>query len=247
LGDTFWAPEVAFANGRFHLYYSAGWGDKSHQLRVAVSELPLGPFEDVGVGLTDLQRTPFAIDPHPFCDNDGRWYLFYARDFLDHDSAKRAGTALAMARLEMMTKLSADESVVLRARHNWQRFMKDRPMYGSIYDWHTLEGPCLRKRAGRYYCFYSGGRWENETYGVDFAVSENVLGPYSDSGAENGPRVLRTIPGALHGPGHNSIITGPDGQEYIVHHAWDPGMTGRRMFISRLIWTDAGPRCEQFQ
>src|SRR5207237_950902 len=37
LGDTFWAPEVAFHEGTFYLYYSVGREDKNHQLRVAAS------------------------------------------------------------------------------------------------------------------------------------------------------------------------------------------------------------------
>jgi hypothetical protein len=82
LGDTFWAPEVAFADRQWFLYYSVGHSDRLHQLRVATSDEPLGPYRDCA-GLTDLAECPFAIDPHPFRDEDGRWYLFHARDFLD--------------------------------------------------------------------------------------------------------------------------------------------------------------------
>lgn len=150
-----------------------------------------------------------------------------------------------VAKLDRMTQLVGEGNVVLRARSDWQRFLKDRNMYGQVWDWHTLEGPCVRKHAGRYYCFYSGGRWENESYGVDYGVSENVMGPYSDFGNENGPRVLRTVPGHVIGPGHNSIVTGPDDEtEYMVYHAWDKEMKARQMYIDRLIWTPDGPRCE---
>ncbi|HET7624068.1 MAG TPA: family 43 glycosylhydrolase, partial [Verrucomicrobiae bacterium] len=132
-----------------------------------------------------------------------------------------------------------------RARSDWQRFQANRPMYDRIWDWHTIEGPFLRKHGGRYYCFYSGGRWENETYGLDFCVSDHVTGPYSDEGNENGPRVLRTVPGQVIGPGHACVATGPDGEtEFLIYHAWDKNMKARQMFIDRLVWTDEGPRCE---
>ncbi|MDB6112074.1 MAG: glycoside hydrolase family protein, partial [Pedosphaera sp.] len=230
--------------GRFYLYYSVGHGDKDHQLRVAESESPQGPYRDMGVTLVDPKTCPFAIDPHPFQDDDERWYLFYARDFLE-TTGGRAGTALMVARLERMNQLIGEGIMVLRARSDWQRFLKDRTMYGRVWDWHTLEGPCVRKHDGRYYCFYSGGRWETESYGVDYGVSENVMGPYSDFGNEAGPRVLRSVPGQVLGPGHNSIIIGPDGEtEYIVYHAWNREMTMRQMFIDRLFWTHDGPRCE---
>ena len=244
LGNFFWAPEVAYNDGRFYLYYSVGHEDKNHQLRVAESDSPQGPYRDLGITLVDPAHCPFAIDPHPFQDDDEQWYLFYARDFLE-TTGGRAGTALMVAKLDHMTRLASEGQVVLRARSDWQRFKKDRPMYGSIWDWHTLEGPCVRKHEGIYYCFYSGGRWETDSYGVDYGVAQDVLGPYSDQGNEAGPRVLRTVPGQVIGPGHNSIIVAPDGQtEYLAYHAWDRDMKLRQMFLDRLIWTSAGPRCE---
>jgi GH43 family beta-xylosidase len=244
LGDNFWAPEVAYAQGLFYLYYSVGHGDQRHQLRVATSPDPLGPYEDIGQPLTDVKTCPFAIDPSPFQAEDGQWYLFYAQDFLDAEMGVRAGTALVVDRLLTMTQLAGSPNVVLRAKHDWQRFLANRLMYGNTYDWHTLEGPCVRKHGDRYYCFYSGGRWETDSYGVDYGVADQVMGPYSDAGNEQGPRVLRSQPGVKLGPGHNSIVASPDGKtDYIVYHAWDPAMTARRMYIDPLHWTPAGPRC----
>jgi GH43 family beta-xylosidase len=245
LGENFWAPAVACAEGRFYLYYSVGHGDKNHQLRVGLADAPQGPYHDLGTTLIDPASCPFAIDPHPFQDNDGSWYLFYARDVLDSSDQARAGTGLAVARMRSMTELEDPGRVVLRARSDWQRFADRRPMYGQVWDWHTLEGPCVVKHDGRYYCFYSGGCWENETYGVDFAVADHPLGPWADCGNEAGPRVLRTVPGQVLGPGHNAVIGGPDGEtEYLVYHAWGKDMKARQMFIDRLLWTADGPRCE---
>lgn len=243
-GEAYWAPEVAYSEGRFWLYYSVGRGDKGHHLRVAVSEQPAGPYEDCGVTLTDPFRMPFAIDASPFRDEDGRWYLAYARDFLDEEErGSRVGTAIVIDRLESMTSLAGDERVIVRARHDWQCYLRDRVMYGKRYDWHTIEGPCLVKRQGRYYCLYSAGRWEAETYGVDFVVADQVLGPYQDTSTPDGARVLRTEPGVVIGPGHNSLVIGPDGKtDFIVYHAWDPAMTARRMFAEPLEWTSDGPK-----
>jgi GH43 family beta-xylosidase len=116
LGDNFWAPEVAYCDGKFYLYYSVGHEDKNHQLRVAKSDTPNGPYEDVGEPLVDPKSCSFAIDPHPFRDDDGQWYLFYARDFLDTEGGVRAGTALFVDQLQSMTKLKGVGKVVLRAR-----------------------------------------------------------------------------------------------------------------------------------
>lgn len=244
LGDTFWAPEVAFHDGNYYLYYSVGREDKGHQLRVAVSNHPAGPYSDSGVRLISETVFPFAIDAHPFQDDDGEWYLFFARDFLDADEHTRAGTALTVDRMTSMTSLAGNPVTVARARYDWQRFQAERPMYSRIWDWHTLEGPSVVKHDGRYYCFYSGGRWETDQYGVDYIVADHPLGPWQDEGSPEGARVLKTLHDYVLGPGHNSVVRGPDNEtDFIVYHAWDPLRTARRMCIDPLVWTEYGPRC----
>jgi beta-xylosidase len=244
LGSDFWAPEICIAEGRFYLYYSVGFGDKHHKLRVAVAARPEGPYRDCGVNLVDPERCPFAIDASPFLDEDGSRYLFYARDFLDQTGGARVGTGIVVDRLLDMTHLEGNETTVIRPSQDWQRFMRDRPMYGGFYDWHTLEGPCIRKHGDTYYCFFSGGRWEDETYGIDFAQAPHPLGSWT-SIPSDASRVLRSVPGTVIGPGHNSLITVPDRQtDYLVYHAWDPQMTARRMCIDKLEWFPFGPQCQ---
>lgn len=245
-GCNYWAPEIAFIEGTFYMYYSLGFGDKGHHLRVATSLRAQGPYTDSGALLTDPYHCPFAIDPSPFQDDDGSWYLFYARDFIDLNDGSRIGTGIVVDRLITPTKLAGDPAVILRARHDWQRFANDRIIYGAVYDWHTLEGPCVRKRNNRYWCLYSAGRWEDNTYGIDYAFADHVLGPYVTGDNSQGPRVLHTVPGKLIGPGHNSLVWGPDDMtEYIVYHAWDARMSKRQMRISPIEWTSHGPNLLQ--
>lgn len=242
-GNAYWAPEVAFAAGRFWMYYSVGREDKAHHIRVAVSDRPEGPYRDTGSRITNPFECPFAIDGSPFQDDDGQWYLFYARDFVDTANGLRAGTGVVADRLVDMTKLAGEERTVVRARHDWQRFLQDRIMYGARYDWHTIEGPCVVRREGRYWCLFSAGRWEDETYGVDWAVADSIHGPWLYEGTSDGARLLRTVPGEVLGPGHNCVAVGPDGHtDYIVYHAWDRAMTARRMFVDPLRWTADGPQ-----
>ena len=242
-GD-FWAPEIARRDGAFFLYYSVGREDHvGHQLRVAVADRPDGPFRDSGQPLLDPARASFAIDPHPFRDADGRWHLYYARDLLDGD---RPGTSLVVAPLDDPLRLPADYHLVARAAHDWQVYQRDRPMphYGpDPFQWHTLEGPFVVPHDGRLFLLYSGGNFSDESYGVDYLVADTVYGAYADTNAGVGPRVLRTVPGRVIGPGHNSVAKGPDGEEWMVYHAWDPEGRGRRLCVDRLEWTEAGPRC----
>lgn len=242
-GDTYWAPEIMCIDGRFWMFYSVGFEDRMHHLRAAVADEPAGPYEDSGVQLTNPFYCPFAIDASPFLDEDGRMYLFYARDFLNTESGSRVGTGIVVDQLLSTAKLAGEPRLVVRPRNDWQRYKKDRIIYGAVYDWHTAEGPCVRKRKGRYWCLYSGGYWQTETYGLDFAVADHVLGPYAAGDNSRGPRLLRTVPQQVIGPGHASVILGPDNEtEYLVYHAWDSAMTARLMYIDRIEWTDDGPR-----
>jgi GH43 family beta-xylosidase len=239
-GDEFWAPEVAHHAGVFYMYYSAhGIGGHDHQLRVATHTSPLGPFQDTGRVL--VPDEPFTIDAHPFQDRDGQWYLFYSQDFLTINDEYRVGTGIVVDRMLDMFTPAGQPHVVIRPHADWQLFKARRSMYGAVYDWHTIEGAALRLHNDRYYCFYSGGAWEHDNYGISYVVADHVLGPYSlPSG--NQPILLRSAPGHLIGPGHNSFTESSDGsQEYIVYHAWDPGMTARRMCMDQLNWDNGTP------
>jgi arabinan endo-1,5-alpha-L-arabinosidase len=233
-GTDYWAPEVVAHDGLWWMYYSVGFEDRDHRLRVAVADRPTGPFRDQGVDLAPGER--FAIDPSPFRDTDGTWYLYFARDVLVGD---RVGTMLAVDVLDGMTRLRGEARTVLRPSGDWQIFRRGRLMYGDVHDWHTLEGPFVRRRGGRYHCFYSGGSWLEASYGVACAVADHPLGPWRDVG--DGP-FLRTVPGHVVGPGHNCVVTGPGDEDVIVYHAWDAGRTARRMCVDPLLWTAEGPR-----
>ena len=88
----YWAPEVAYENGMFFLYYAMGGKEEEKfALRVATSRTPDGPYTDNGTPLLDCERNRFTIDAHPFKDVDGQWYMFYARNFLDTDGGVLPG------------------------------------------------------------------------------------------------------------------------------------------------------------
>ena len=238
-GDQYWAPEALFADGAYWLYYSIGHGIAGHHIRVARSDWPLGPFTDTGLNLTPGER--FAIDPHPYRDVDGTWYLFYAHDVLEGD---RVGTMLAVDRLVTMTQVAGEPTTILRPDADWQIYLRQREMYGEVWDWHTLEGPFVRRRGDRLYLFHSGGNWENETYGVAWAEADHPLGPWTPSADPR--RVLYTVEPWAIGPGHNSLTTAPDGEDAIVYHAWDDARQRRRMYVAPLRWDDDGPHVPGF-
>jgi len=238
--EQYWAPEVAYSEGRFYMYYAVGRdADPDHHLRLATAEHPLGPWTDAGVNLTPHEI--FAIDAHPFRDPaDGRWYLFYARDDL---SPPYAGTGVVVDELLAMDRLAGQPREVIRPYADWQVFELQRAIKKNL-DWYTVEGPFVLPVEGRYLCFYSGGRWENPNYGVAYALADHPLGPWLDDVNHPGPQVLTTSPGKVIGPGHNSVITGPDLlTPYLLYHGWDPEGTARYPRIDLLRWNEGRPAC----
>lgn len=235
----YWAPEIVSSRGIFYLYFSLGTRSEQFEIRVATSTSPLGPYIVEEKPVLDPSKCHFAIDAHPYRHSDGNWYLYYARDFLDSD---RPGTSLVVAPLTDMALVADDYRIVARATNEWQRFEANRPKYGGVYDWHTLEGPNVIERDGLLHCLYSGGCWRNDTYGVDYITATDPMSEYTNDRPEL-PRVLRTVDGHVVGPGHNSLVDGPDGNTYVVYHAWDHERTARRLCIDRLEWTPEGPRC----
>jgi beta-xylosidase len=241
----YWAPEATEMNGKFYVYYAMGGVEpEKFEIRVATSDTPQGPYTDTGNVLTDCEHNRFTIDPFPFRDDDGQWYFFYSRNFTNTDNGFHAGTAIVVDRLIDMTRLAGDCHVVVRARYDWTLFLPHRsmPVYGKTFDWHTIEGACVTKHDGRYYCIYSGANFQTDRYGLDYVVADSPMGPYSGQGKT--ARLLHSIPGKVRGPGHNDIAVAPDGKsEYIVYHAWDAEMKVRQMCIDKLVWTPEGPRC----
>ncbi len=241
----YWAPEVIEKEGRFFLYYSASLSgnDEDHRLRVATADHPAGPFIDAGHVLFD--SLGFTIDASPFCDPiTGQHFLFFATDYLhDHPT----GTGLGVVALtDDLLHIKDEPRVVIRASAPWQIYESNRDYKGRVWpNWYCVEGPTVVYHDGLYYCLYSGGAWRSAGYGVGYAVAPHPLGPWKDDMAIHGPAVLKGIEGKVIGPGHNSVVMGPDEKtRFIVYHAWDAAGTARRMCIDPLRWGQDGPRTD---
>ena len=224
----YWAPEITYSNGKFYLYYSVG-NETLMEIRVAVSDRPDTGFVDSGHRLT---YEDFAIDAHVFIDDDGSKYLFYATDFLEYS---HIGTGTVVDRMVDWFTLAGEARPVTRAKYDWQVYDPNRKEKGGV-RWHTVEGPAVLKRKGTYYEMFSGGNWQNTTYGVSFATSKQIDTSDEWEQFSDGDKVLpilRTEPAVIVGPGHNSVIRGPNNRElYCVYHRWTDA--GRVLAIDRM-------------
>lgn len=244
-GHNHWAPEVAEKDGLFYLFYSAAPRDRDehHRLRVATSPQPQGPFEDRDIVL--MPDAGFSIDASPFRDpRTNKWFLYFATDYTD-DAPH--GTGLAVAPLaDDLLSVTDQPRIVTRASCDWQVYERNRNYKGRVWDaWHCVEGPFVMFHDDKYYCLYSGGAWHTENYGLGFATADHPLGPWTDDMAVHGPTVLKGTPPKVIGPGHNSVVLGPDDRTlFCVYHAWDEARSARRMFIDPLLWSPTGPKVD---
>jgi beta-xylosidase len=145
-----WAPDVFFNSGEatFYLYYTV-----NRRVGVAASDRPDGVFADRGSLIAD------AIDAHLFQDDDGSFYLYYARypNFAIFVQPMRSPVRKEGAPVELLAPSEA-----------WE--MRDVPV---------TEAPWMVKHQGVYYLLYSGGAANSEHYGIGYATSKSPLGPFT--------------------------------------------------------------------
>ena len=242
----YWAPEVSVRNGIFLLYYAVHAAEFQAGIRVAESQSPEGPFVDSGLDLTG-DRVPWAIDPHVFCDHDGRWYLFMTVELCggpDH----LFGVGNVVTQMRDPFTLQGQTAVVTWPRYDWQLFERQRAERGGV-DWYCVEGPAVVRHRDRYYAMFSGGCYYGDNYAVSYAAapavhaSRGVLGASWQEAMDQGEPtfLLRGRPGAR-SPGHNSVVVGPNNVDtYLAYHTLSSDLAMRRPCLDRLFWHGKRP------
>jgi len=206
-----WAPDVFHhvrGDGRFYLYHTVNEPGGRKLIGVAVSDSPLGRFEDRGT----LVRG--AIDAHLFQDDDGRLYLY---------SVDLQGFKIVVHPMADPLTIAGPPTTVIEPTEPWEQSRA-----------HVTEGPWMLKHEGLYYLMYSG----NAADGPGYATGSSPTGPFSKHA---GNPIARRGNGVL-GPGHHSVVTGPDGSLWMVYHQKDGEEFGwrRSLAIDPLWFDDAG-------
>lgn len=76
-------------------------------------------------------------------------------------------------RLTDPLQLAGHPSPVSLPAYDWQIFDPRRASKGNL-RWHTIEGSFALKHKGRYYQMFSGGNYQNRSYGVSYVVTEDI-------------------------------------------------------------------------
>jgi beta-xylosidase len=213
---------------QFIMYYVARDKELDRQcIGLAVSDTPDGPFADPNDEAFVCQgELGGSIDAYPYRDEDGKLYLFWKND----GNCCNLEVALWGQELSPDGMSLVEEPVKLLVRDQaWER-----PL---------IENPAMVKHDDSYYLFYSGNWWESHEYAVSYAVCETVLGPCEKPldapWFEFKPPVM--------GPGGEAFFTDPEGNLWMVYHAWTGANVGysgggkRSLHIDLVTFEDDKP------
>ncbi|TCN28104.1 glycoside hydrolase family 43 protein [Mesobacillus foraminis] len=212
-----WAPDAAFKNNTYYLFFPARDHDGIFRLGVATSPNPAGPFT------TQENYIPgsFSIDPAVLVDDDNRAFIYFGGlwggqlekwqtgSFIPDaegpaESEPALGPRIAELSEDMLT-FKEDPKEISIVDENGQ------PILAGDEERRFFEGPWVHKYNGYYYLSYSTGT----THCIVYAMSKNPEGPYVYKG-----KILTPVLGWTT---HHSIVQFED-KWYLFYH--DSSLSG---------------------
>ena len=195
-----WAPDAAYKNGKYYLYFPAKKADGVFQIGVAVGDSPAGPFKAEPHPIQDS----YSIDPAVFIDTDGNAYMYFGgiwggqlqwyRDNQrepgrEEPSAGEPALGPRVARLSL-DMLQFDEAV----REIVITDASGAPLLAGDNGRRFFEASWMHVYQGKYYFSYSTG----DTHFICYAIGDNPYGPFRYAG-----RILHPVVGWT---SHHSIV-----------------------------------------
>ncbi len=195
-----WAPDAAFKNNTYYLYFPARDKDGIFRIGVATSSSPSGPFSPQPEPINNS----FSIDPAVFIDDDGSAYIYFGglwggqldkwqKGIYDPEGrepgslAPALGPRVAKLRYDMLGFNGKAEEISITDENG-------KPLLAGDHDRRYFEAPWVHKYNGYYYLSYSTGN----THYIVYAISKNPKGPFVYKG-----RILNPVIGWTT---HHSII-----------------------------------------
>ncbi len=206
-----WAPDCAFKNGKYYLYFPARDKEGIFRLGVAVSDSPVGPFTPE----PDYIKGSFSIDPAVLVDDDERAYVYYGglwggqlekwvTGSFNPNGGEPAADEPAVG--PMFAELADDmKSFKSEPKHLVILDENGEPIKAGDEDRRYFEGPWMHKYNGKYYLSYSTGT----THYIVYAIGDRPDGPFTYQG-----RILEPVLGWTT---HHSIVE-YNGKWYLFYH-----------------------------
>jgi len=228
-GRQLWAPDAAFYNGKYFLYFPLKDKENVFRIGVATSDSPTGPFKPEAKPI----EGSYSIDPAVFQDTNGRFYMYFGgiwggqlqrwRTGSYDPQGKEAGDQEpAMGpRVARLSKdmLSFDEPV-----KEIQILDKNgKPLLTGDHDKRFFEASWMHKYNGKYYFSYSTG----DTHFINYATGTSPYGPFTYQGV-----ILKPVIGWTN---HHSIIEFK-GKWYLFYH--DSSLSGGKTHLRSIKVTE---------
>jgi len=206
-----WAPDCAFKNDMYYLYFPARDHDEIFRIGVATSQKPEGPF----IPQENYIQGSFSIDPAVFVDEDDRAYMYFGGLWGGQLEKWQSGQFVANEKdpdvngpaLGPMVAELADNMLEFKSAPQQITIVDENgnPITAGDEERRYFEGPWLHKYNGKYYLSYSTG----STHYLVYAISDSPFGPFVYKG-----RILEPVIGWTT---HHSIVSFND-KWYLFYH-----------------------------
>lgn len=213
-GRQMWAPDAAFKNGTYYLYFPAKDKKDIFRIGVATSKSPAGPFK----AEPDFIEGSYSIDPCVFTDSDGKSYMYFggiwggqlqrwasgsfdangSKTDLQQDDKPAIGLRMAAMSKDML-HFDGDVKELQILDQNGQ------PILAKDHDRRFFEAAWMHKYNGKYYLSYSTG----DTHYICYATGTSPAGPFTYQGV-----ILKPVVGWTN---HHSIVEFK-GKWYLFYH-----------------------------
>lgn len=231
-GRQLWAPDAAFANGKYYLYFPVKDKHDVFAIGVATSISPVGPFK----AEPDPIKGSYSIDPAVFNDTDGAYYLYFGGIWGGQLQRWATGSYDVNG---SKTDLQKDDQPAIRPRvvrlaKDMLRF--DEPVkevkildesgkefLGKDHAKRFFEASWMHKYNGKYYFSYSTG----DTHLICYGIGDNPYGPFTYKGV-----ILKPVVGWTN---HHSIIEF-EGKWYLFYH--DSTLSGGKTHLRSVKVTE---------
>ncbi len=237
VGRQLWAPDAAYKNGMYYLYFPAKDNQDIFRIGVATSTSPTGPFKAEPKPI----EGSFSIDPAVFTDTDETSYMYFGGIWggqmqkwqsgkFDSTYGQEPTDSTVTALSPKIAKLSKDMLHFNGPVKDVKIVDKDgKPLLAGDHKRRFFEAPWMHKYNGKYYFSYSTG----DTHFICYATGDSPYGPFTYQGV-----ILNPVQGWTN---HESIVE-INGKWYIFYH--DTQLSGkthlRNVKVTELHYTPDG-------
>ncbi|GAA0550467.1 glycoside hydrolase family 43 protein [Chitinophaga japonensis] len=234
-GRQLWAPDAAYANNMYYLYFPLKDKQDIFRIGVATSNKPEGPFTAEPQPI----KGSYSIDPCVFRDDDGTFYMYFGgiwggqlqrwnNNQYDSTKGNRQPEETAIlprvARLDAGMKQFAEPVKEVKILDDTGNLFKEKDN-----DKRFFEASWMHKYKGKYYFTYSTG----DTHNLCYAIGDSPYGPFTYKGV-----IMTPVEGWTT---HHSIIEN-GGKWYLFYH--DVQLSGkthlRNVKVTELHYNDDG-------